>query len=122
MPRLLRLKENGQKTCYHVMSRSVLDGFPLGDQEKDELVKIIKQFSRLFFVEVLGFCIMGNHWHAVIKIFPDSYFTNDQILDRYKAFYGEDREIADDWYPAIRNRLSNLSDFMKEIKQTFSRY
>ena len=91
MPRVLRLKNNEQKTCYHVMSRSVLDGYPLGDQEKDELVKIIKQFSKLFFVEVLGFCIMGNHWHAVIKIFPDTYFTNDQILERYKAFYGEDR-------------------------------
>jgi hypothetical protein len=38
------------------MSRTALDGFPFGDVEKDELVKIIKKFSKLFFVEVFGFC------------------------------------------------------------------
>jgi hypothetical protein len=38
------------------MSRTALDGFPFGDVEKDELVKIMKKFSKLFFVEVFGFC------------------------------------------------------------------
>ena len=26
-----------QETVYHVISRTVLDGYPLGDEEKDEL-------------------------------------------------------------------------------------
>ena len=37
------------------MSRTALNGFPFGDVEKDELIKIIKKFSNLFFVEVFGF-------------------------------------------------------------------
>ena len=56
MPRTRRLVNGEEKTAYHVMSRTALDGFPFGDVEKDELVKIIKKFSKLFFVEVFGFC------------------------------------------------------------------
>ncbi len=60
MPRTRRLVNGGDKTAYHIMSRTALDGFPFGDPEKDELVKIMKRFSRLFFVNVFGYCIMGN--------------------------------------------------------------
>jgi putative transposase len=35
MPRISRLLNEGESTVYHVMSRTVLDGFPLGDIEKD---------------------------------------------------------------------------------------
>jgi len=44
------------------MSRTALDGFPFGNVEKDELVKIIRKFSKLFFVDVFGFCVMSNHF------------------------------------------------------------
>jgi len=30
--------DSGQKTVYHVMSRTALDGLPFKDAEKDELV------------------------------------------------------------------------------------
>jgi len=62
MPRIARLINREEKTAYHLMSRTALDGFPFGDVEKDELVKIIKQFSNLFFVDVFGYCIMSNHY------------------------------------------------------------
>jgi len=35
MPRTQRLIINDESTVYHVMSRTALDGFPLGDIEKD---------------------------------------------------------------------------------------
>ena len=55
MPRTRRLVNGEEKAAYHIMSRTALDGFPFGDVEKDELVKIIKKLSKLFFVEVFGF-------------------------------------------------------------------
>ncbi len=39
MPRTARLINKGEKTAYHIMSRTALDGFPFGDVEKDEMVK-----------------------------------------------------------------------------------
>ena len=52
MPRTRRLVNGEEKTAYHVMSRTALDGFPFGDVEKDELVKIIKKLCKLFWLVI----------------------------------------------------------------------
>jgi len=54
--------DSGQKTVYHVMSRTALDGLPFKDAEKDELVRVIQRFSMVYAVDVLGFAILGNHF------------------------------------------------------------
>ena len=122
MPRTRRLVNGEEKTAYHIMSRTALDGFPFGDVEKDELVKIIKKFSKLFFVEVFGFCIMGNHFHLLIQMFPEHYYKDEEIRKRCKAHYGEDFEVSDEQIVDYRGKLSSLANYMKEIKQAFSWY
>jgi hypothetical protein len=62
MPRIPRMVINDETTVYHVMSRSALDGFPLGDIEKDFMLDLIQRYASLYFVEILGICIMGNHF------------------------------------------------------------
>ena len=104
------------------MSRTALDGFPFGDVEKDELVKIIKKFSKLFFVEVFGFCIMGNHFHLLIQMFPEHNYKDEEIRKRCKAHYGEDFGLSDEQIGYYRVKLSSLANYMKEIKQAFSWY
>ena len=39
MPRIARMKMKGEPAVYHVMSRTALDGFPLGDVQKDFISK-----------------------------------------------------------------------------------
>jgi putative transposase len=63
MPRTSRVIVPDESAIYHVMSRTALDGFVLGEVEKDYLVSIIKRLSSIYFSEVLGFCVMGNHFH-----------------------------------------------------------
>jgi hypothetical protein len=46
----------GEPAVYHVMSRTVLDGFVIGDIEKEYLLKLIKHLSFVYFTEVIGFC------------------------------------------------------------------
>ena len=58
MPRIARMLRTGEQTVYHVMSRTALEGFPIGDVEKDYLVKLIKELGRLYFAEILGYCII----------------------------------------------------------------
>jgi len=72
MPRTRRLVNGEEKTAYHVMSRTALNGFPFGDVEKDELVKIIKKFSNLFFVEVFGllFTLLNSLKKNVLHVCP----------------------------------------------------
>jgi hypothetical protein len=62
MPRISRMVINDQRTVYHVMSRTALDGFPIKDVEKDFMLDLMKRFSELYFTEILGFCLMDNHF------------------------------------------------------------
>jgi hypothetical protein len=104
------------------MSRTALDGFPLGDVEKDFMLDLIRRYSSLYLVEILGFCLMGNHFHILVKMFPEYKFTDEDIKKRYEAFYGDERLFAAGWIPSLREKLSNLSEFVREIKVGFTRY
>jgi REP element-mobilizing transposase RayT len=104
------------------MSRTALDGFPLGKVEKDFMLDLIRRYSKLYFVEILGFCLMGNHFHLLVRMFPEYEFTDEDIKERYKAFYGGDRTFADGWIQSLREKLANLSELVREIKVGFTRY
>jgi len=122
MPRIARMVINDGPTVYHVMSRTALDGFPLGDIEKDFMLDLIKRYSALYFVEILGFCLMGNHFHILMKTLPEYKFTDQEIKKRYVDFYGDNRVFTDGLIPSLRAKLSNLSEFVREIKVGFARY
>jgi len=122
MPRIPRMVINDETTVYHVMSRTALDGFPLGDIEKDFMLNLIKRYSALYLVEILGICIMGNHFHLLVKTLPEYKFTDEEIKKRYVGFYGDDRVFADGQIPSLRAKLSSLSEFVREIKVGFARY
>ena len=75
---------------------------------------------------------MGNHAHILIRMYPDKYFSDDEIKERYARLYGDDVPfpVEDGFYEDgqnkgilhYRKKWSSLSKFMQEIKQTFSRY
>jgi len=94
----------------------------ISDVEKDFMLDLIRRYAKLYLIEILGFCLMGNHIHILVRIFPDDKFTNEDIKKRYEDFYGDSRVFADGWIPTLHEKLSNLSEFMREIKVGFSRY
>ena len=122
MPRTQRLIIDDETAVYHVMSRTALGGFPLGDIEKDFMIDLIRRYSVLYFVEILGFCLMGNHFHILVRMFPEYKFTDDDIKKRFVGFYGDDRAFTDGQIPSLRMKLANLSEFVREIKVGFARY
>ncbi len=120
MPRIARMIIPDQKAVYHVMSRSALDGYPLNDFEKDFIVDLIKKLSRVYFVDILGFCIMGNHFHLAVRTYPESELADEEVRKRYAAHYGQD--IADGQIPYFRRKWCDLSEFIRDIKQMFTRF
>jgi putative transposase len=122
MPRTQRMIIDDQSTVYHVMSRTALDGFPLGDIEKDFLLDRIRRYAALYLVEILGFCLMGNHFHILVRVIPEYKFSDDDILKRYVDFYSDERIYAEGLVPSLREKLSSLSEFMREIKVGFARF
>ena len=124
MPRIARLIVKEEEAVYHVMSRTALDGYVMGDVEKDFLLDLIKRLSRVYFAEVLGFCLMGTHFHILVRMRPGSEFSKAEIKRRFTLYYGKDdkRELEEEGIPSLQEKWSSLSEFVKEIKQGFSRF
>ncbi len=48
MPRIARMVIKGEPAVYHIMSHTALEGYVIGDIEKEYLFKLIKKLSRLW--------------------------------------------------------------------------
>jgi REP-associated tyrosine transposase len=123
MPRNARMVLDGEPAIYHVISRTALAGFVLGDPEKDYLLQLIKHLSSIYFTEILGFCLMGNHFHLTVKMRPGSGYSDEEIRKRFEKYYANDNKILmASQIPGFCRKWSSLSEFVKEIKQRYSRY
>jgi len=123
MARIARMVVKDEPAVYHVMSRTALDGFVLGDLEKEYILELIKKLSKAYFAEVLGFCVMGNHFHLLVKMHPEERYSNEELKKRYEYYYGEGKEEpGPGQLSSLRKKWESLSEFIKEIKQSFSRY
>ena len=62
--------QKGEGHCFHVMSRLTGD-VPMWDAlEKEAMVKLLWKMSAFCGVELLTYCVMGNHFHALVRV-PD---------------------------------------------------
>jgi REP element-mobilizing transposase RayT len=111
-----------QKSVYHVITRTALDGLPFGPIEKDRFVSILKRFSRIYFTEILGYSVMNNHVHILVKMLPERNYSDDEIKARFTLNYGDDAMFPEGRIDHFRAKWANLSEFIREVKQTFSRY
>jgi len=68
-----------------------------------------------------------GHFHLLYRMHLGKDYTDEQIRQRYRAFFeGEaddkDRELTDDQVEGFRKKWEDLSEFMRDLKQTFSRF
>jgi hypothetical protein len=122
MPRIARFVRSDVPTIYHVISRTALDGFPLQDGEKDYLLQLIRHFGKFYFADVLGFCIMSNHFHLVVRMHTRDYLSDEAMKKRLESWFPKGREITPKTIAQFRERWSSLSKLVKDIKQGFTRF
>ena len=124
MPRIARMIIKDEPAVYHIISRTALDGLVIGDVENEFLAALIRRLSSVYFAEVLGFCLMGTHFHLLVRMHPGTEFTDDEIKRRFRLYYGDDnkRELSQGQIPLFRLKWASLSEYVKEIKQGFSRF
>lgn len=123
MARIPRLLVKGNEAIYHIISKTALEGFIIGDIEKEYLFGLINRLSSVFMTEMFGFCIMGNHFHLLVKMKNPDDYSDEEIRDMVRQYYQDNkRQVTDGQIPFYREKLSNLSEYVKEIKQRFARY
>ncbi len=136
--RARRIKVNGCDAVYHVMTRTVNGELLFKDREKEILRKMIRQVADFSGVEVLTYCIMSNHFHVLLRV-PDGAAVSDrELMRRYKVLYPKPTKyqeasveimeaqlkVGGEKAEVIRRkllaRMSDVSEFMKSVKQRFS--
>ncbi|MEZ5329951.1 MAG: transposase [Verrucomicrobiales bacterium] len=126
---------------YHVVSRVVDRRFVLGDGEREYLRKLLFQQAAFAGVEVVAWCFMSNHFHLLIEVpnkeaatagWSDEDFINRlellnsekytrQVLGQIRMWQGNGNAPAvHKAAMAVKERLFDLSMFVKELKFKFS--
>ncbi|MGM0611318.1 MAG: transposase [Thermodesulfobacteriota bacterium] len=122
MPRIARFVRSDMPTVYHIISRTALQGLPIKDRDNEYLLNLIYKLSKFYFVDVLGFALMGNHFHLVVRMYPESDVTDQEIKRRLEKYYGDNLKVGEVHIADYRKRLTDLGAYVKDIKQGFTRY
>ncbi|MFP4429238.1 MAG: transposase [Desulfovermiculus sp.] len=122
MPRIARFIRSDRPAIYHIVSRTALQGMPIKERDNDFLLGLISKLSRLYFVDVLGFALMGNHFHLVVRVYPEPEISDDEVKKRLEQYYGDHMKIMKNQIEDYRKRLTSLGAYVKDIKQGFTRY
>jgi len=127
-------------SSYHVISRFVDRQFALGDAKaKRVFLDLMKRQAAFSGVQVLTYCIMGNHFHLLLRVPERPELPEKEVLRRTRCIWGEKRQkkfeqklaelremsavgeqLAEQELDAQRRRMYNLSEFVKDLKQRFS--
>jgi hypothetical protein len=133
--------------CYHVMSRTCGGEVFFDDVEKEALRRVLRRMAEFCGVKVVTYCIMGNHFHLLAEL-PhretwlqrfDGPQGEARLLEHLRILYSKTYvgllrdEIADlrkrglevlvqQRLEAIKKRFCELSLFVKEVKERFSRW
>ena len=122
---------------YHCLSRVVGGEFLLGNVEKEKFRVLMRQVEGFSGVRILTYAILSNHFHLLLEV-PERRDLGDEALLRrleylYSARYvsevrgqleGYRAEGREDLAEALRVRylvrMSDISEFMKTLKQRFT--
>lgn len=136
-PRLLVPED--ETGLYHVVSRVVDRRLVFGEREKRHFLKLAKGYARFSGIRLLGWAVMGNHFHLLVEVAPPSHEQQPgevEILRRLQGIYSplKMREVRDDlvrigtgpareeYLDQFRRRMNDLGLFMKTLKQRFSQW
>ena len=133
--------------CYHVMSRTCGGEVFFDDVEKEALRRVIWRMAEFSGIKIVTYCLMSNHFHLLAEV-PHRQtwlerFAGPQgeakLLEHLSILYSRSyvgllREelaefrargmavLADQRLEAIKKRFCDLSLFVKEVKERFSRW
>ena len=129
----LRILPKGEGYFVHVTSRTVGQAFLFGDLEKRMFVKMMRQWADFSGLSVITHCLMDNHFHALLWVPARVDLEHAGILSQLEGVWPEEKVLAWEAYyqaqgqetqasmdAAVRERMANLPEFMRVLKQSFT--
>jgi len=133
---MARIKVAGRGAVYHCISRVVGGQMLLGPPEKEKLREMLWQQAEFSGVELVTYCLMSNHLHLLVRVPAEVTATDAELVARAAKFYGkkslyvqtlekslrQQGALPSDLREGLRQRMGDVSAFMKELKQRFSKW
>ena len=127
MPRIARVKNTDQNACYHVGAKTAgLKGdYPLLKPECcEKLISLLVFYTKAYFCNLPGFCIMGNHYHALIEMMAFRRLSRHELQQRAARIYPKWKKATANWHDEdwlrFNRRLFDISELMRNIQQGFA--
>ena len=134
--RTARIKFQDRSAIFHCLSRVVAGERLLDEAAREVLSRMLWKLAGFCGVEVITYCMMSNHFHILIRVPERSQLTDAELIARLEALYGrkgaltllarqavaERGKIDADIRQGLIERMGDVSAFMKELKQRFSRW
>ena len=134
--RMSRIKISVRKVVLHCISRVVGAQRLLDDLCKEKFAELLWKQAKFCGLEVITYCVMSNHFHVLVRVPEPLQLTDGQLIERLEALYGpkgaltvlarqavaERGKIEEDIRQGLMVRMGDVSAFMKELKQRFSRW
>ncbi|MFT4692639.1 MAG: putative transposase [Limisphaerales bacterium] len=130
------MKIEGSNAVYHCIARVVGGQLLLHDLEKERLRQLLWEYAEFCGVEIVTYCVMSNHFHVLVRV-PDSIAMSDEaLLKKVRKFYEAKSPLVQmmakhyelhgvvpkDVRESLLGRMGDVSNFMKEVKQRFSKW
>lgn len=132
------VKDGKEDQIFHVMSRVVDKRQVFDENEKALFYRIMRQIEGFSGCEVLTYCLMGNHFHILLRVpKKPEYIGQSEIIPRLAWIYPSDKVKAiaslldqhledgnkdkyDEMMESFIKRMYDLSEFVKALKQRFT--
>jgi len=134
-----RLKPKGQANVFHCISRTAGGLRLFGDPEREMFRKLLWHHAAFCQVQIVTHTMLSNHFHIVVRTPVKVNLSDSQLLAALQSFYGPDSAQVKAFKIALKKkkeepqrlkalrkryhrRMGDVSLFMKELKQAFSRW
>lgn len=127
-----------QEGVYHVTSRTACGQFLFDDEAKGKFLSLLRRQAGFCGVDVLAYCVMGNHFHLLVAVPQKREISDVELLRRYRILYHEkqcppsaplpgvlasllaqNEEEGQQLRQRLLARMHDLSAFVRELKQRF---
>lgn len=133
---------------YHCIGRCVRQSFLCGfdpltgrnfDHRKALIAKRLALLSEVFAIDLCAYALMSNHYHLILRLVPSRAhgWSEHEVIERWRKLFGgpgfiegylagaplsaEERSRLDSLVPCWRQRLADLSWYMRCLNEHVAR-
>ena len=81
---MARIRNTEYNTVHHLTSRIAHRAFFLKEEERNDFIDLMLRVSAFSGVELIGWCVLDNHFHIYVYLPNPPALSDDEVLRRFR--------------------------------------